>query len=79
MEIRYSVSALRALRRCDKRALIEQKIDQLATDPQSLARNVKRLQGRAASRLRVQDWRVIYREELELLHVIEVGPRGSIY
>lgn len=79
MEVRYSMSALRALRRCDKRALIEQKIEQLAADPRSLAHNVKRLQGRPTSRLRVQDWRVIFRIEVDILHVTEIGPRGSVY
>jgi mRNA interferase RelE/StbE len=79
MEVRYSMSALRALRRADKRELIERKIEQLATDPESLAANVKPLRGRLASRLRVQDWRVIFRIENGTLHVDEIGPRGSIY
>lgn len=79
MEIYYSLSAQRALRRSDKRVVIRQKIEQLATDPASLAANVKKLQGRDESRLRVQDWRVIFRIEGEVLHVDDIGPRGSIY
>jgi mRNA interferase RelE/StbE len=79
VEIRYSVSALRSLRRSDKRRLIDRKIEQLASDPQSLSANVKRLQGRPESRLRVQDWRVIFRLENGILHIEEIEPRGSIY
>ncbi len=79
MEIYYSLSAQRALRRSDKRVVIRQKIEQLATDPASLAANVKKLQGRDESRLRVQDWRVIFRIEGEVLQVDDIGPRGSIY
>jgi mRNA interferase RelE/StbE len=79
VRISYSVSALRSLRRSDKRELLERKIEQLADDPASLATNVKRLQGRQASRLRIQDWRVIFRVEGDNLYVDEIGPRGSVY
>ena len=79
MKIRYSMSALRSLRRSDKRELIARKIEQLAADAQSLGGNVKKLQGRPESRLRVQDWRVIFRVEGTVLYVDEIGPRGSIY
>ena len=79
MEIRYSISALRALRRSDKRELIREKIQQLAADPRSLRGNVKKLQGRPESRLRVQDWRVIFEVERGVLNIHDIGPRGSIY
>ena len=79
MEIRFSRSALRALARSDKRALLRAKIDELAAEPLSLAANVKKLQGRAEYRLRVQDWRIIFRIEEDLLWIDDVGPRGSIY
>ena len=79
MEIRFSRSALRALTRSDKRALLRAKIDELAAEPLSLAANVKKLQGRAEYRLRVQDWRIIFRIEEDLLWIDDVGPRGSIY
>ncbi len=79
MEIRYSISALRALRRSGKRELIERKIEQLAADPQALSANVKRLQGRSQSRLRVQDWRVVFLVEDDILHLEEIGPRSSVY
>jgi len=79
VEVRFSLSALRALRRSDKRDLIERKIEQLAADPESLSENVKRLQGRPHSRLRVQDWRVVFLMEDDILQLVEIGPRGSIY
>ena len=79
MEIRYSESARRALRSSDKRQMIRSKIEQLAADPSSLVANVKKLQGRPELRLRVQNWRVIYRIEDDVLYVDEIGSRGSIY
>jgi len=79
VEIRYSESARRALRLSDKRQVIRGKIEQLAADPRSLVANVKKLQGRPDFRLRVQDWRIIYRIEGDVLYVDEIGPRGSIY
>lgn len=51
---------MKALLRSNKRTLIRQKIEELAHDPDSLAANMKRLQGRPEYRLRVQDWRVIF-------------------
>lgn len=79
MEIRFSKSAAKALLRSDKRELIREKIDELAVDPSALAANVKKLKGRAEHRLRVQDWRVIFRLEDEILWIDHIGPRGSVY
>lgn len=79
MEIRYSNAAAKALRRSDKRALIREKIDQLALDPASLSTNVIRLSGRDEFRLRVQNWRVLFRIEEGVLLVDQVLPRGSAY
>ena len=79
MNIRFSKSALRALTRSGKRALIRQKISELADDPQSLQANVIRLQGREEFRLRIQDWRVIFRIEDGILWIDDIGPRGSVY
>ena len=78
-EIRYSDEALRALRRLNKRDLVRRKIRELADNPDSLRANVKRLQGRSDSRLRVQDWRVIFRVEGNVLLIDKVLPRGSAY
>ena len=57
---------------------IVDKIEAYALDPASQANNVKALKGREGIRLRVGDWRVIMLDG-EVLDVIEVGPRGSIY
>ena len=65
--------------RSSKRTLIRQKIDELAADPLSLNQNVIRLQGRTDYRLRVQDWRIIFRIEDSILWIDDVAPRGSAY
>jgi mRNA interferase RelE/StbE len=79
LEIQYSDEVLRTLRRLNKRDLIRRKIEELAADPESLSANVKRLQGRPESRLRVQDWRVIFRIEGNMLWVDKILPRASAY
>ncbi len=78
-EIRFSSTAARALLRSNKRALIREKIGQLAENPLSQGPNVTRLQGRPEYRLRVQDWRVIFRLEDNVLWVDDIGPRSSVY
>ncbi|MEP7129939.1 MAG: type II toxin-antitoxin system RelE/ParE family toxin [Sphingomicrobium sp.] len=79
LEIRFSDEVLRTLRRLNKRDLIRGKIEELANDPRSCRANVKRLQGRPESRLRVQDWRVIFRIEGNILWIDKVLPRASAY
>ena len=74
-----SKSAAEMLVRSGKAALIRQKIEILAQDPFALSINVTRLQGRPEYRLRVQDWRVIFRVEGDILWIDDIGPRGSIY
>lgn len=79
MEIRYSKHALKALLRSNKRRLIEQKINELATGPLAGNANVTKLVGREEYRLRVQDWRVIFSIDGSILAIERIGPRGSIY
>jgi mRNA interferase RelE/StbE len=79
LEICYSEEVLRTLRRLNKRDLIRRKIEELADDPESLRSNITRLKGRPESRLRVQDWRVIFRIEHNILWIDKVLPRGSAY
>ena len=79
LEIRYADEVLRTLRRLNKRDLIRRKIEELAANPESLRSNVTRLQGRPESRLRVQDWRVIFRIEDSILWIDQVLPRGAAY
>ena len=79
VEVRFSAMAVRSLLRSNKRALIRAKIEQLANQPEALAANVTRLQGRPEYRLRVQDWRVIFRRDDDVLWIDDVAPRASIY
>lgn len=58
---------------------VREKILQYATEPQSLAANVKKLQGREGYRLRVGNWRVIFDESGNVLDILDIGSRGSIY
>jgi mRNA interferase RelE/StbE len=51
----------------------------LARDPLSLSANIKKLQGRPEYRLRIQDWRIIFRIEDNVLWIDDVAPRGSAY
>jgi mRNA interferase RelE/StbE len=79
VEIAISKSAGRALRRSNKRDLIVQKIEELAARPRSMSGNVTRLRGKAAFRLWVQDWRIIFRIEGDTLLIDAIEPRGSVY
>jgi mRNA interferase RelE/StbE len=62
------------------RRLIRAKIAQYAEDPGSLANNVTAMKGKGSYlRLRVGDWRVVIREDVDAVHVTDIGPRGGIY
>jgi mRNA interferase RelE/StbE len=78
----FSRDAIRALQRMpiNSAELIRSKIAQLSAAPDSLGNNVKALKGhRKHYRLRVGDWRIVFRQDGDVLHVLEIGPRGSIY
>src|SRR3546814_11375244 len=77
VDIRFSRTAAKALLRCGKRALVREKIDQLSTEPLALSANVKKLQGRPEYRLRVQDWRIIFRMEGDILCLDDIAPRAA--
>lgn len=79
--VAYSREALKALARMDRAtaARIIAKVDLLASNPEALGNNVQRLKGGGGRmRLRVGDWRVIYRDGI-VLSVIRIAPRGSAY
>ena len=80
-QISYTKAAIRALRRmpANTAKLIRSKIEAYASDPASQANNVTALKGREGIRLRVGDWRVIMDDQGNVLAVLEIGPRGSIY
>jgi mRNA interferase RelE/StbE len=80
--VAYSKGALRTLRRipANAAAIIREKIELYATSPKALANKVVRLQGASGYyRLRVGDWRVIFTENAEIVAIIKVGARGSVY
>lgn len=59
---------------------IREKVYLLASHPEALAGNVRRLKGQdRLLRLRVGDWRVIYTVDFKVLLVVKVAPRGAAY
>jgi mRNA interferase RelE/StbE len=81
-QVSYSREALRTLRAIptNTRRSIVAKIEQLAVDPHSLANNVTTLKGEPGyRRLRVGDWRVLYRDDGMVLLVTKVAPREGAY
>ncbi|QMW23317.1 type II toxin-antitoxin system RelE family toxin [Sandaracinobacteroides saxicola] len=79
--IRYSRLAERALKRMPRphAERIVDKIELLASNRAALANQIKALKGIDAMRLRVGDYRVIFTETLDILAIVNIGPRGSIY
>lgn len=80
--IHYSREAAKALSRMPRNivATIRAKVEQYAANPASLTNNVKALSGQPGYlRLRVGDWRVIFREDGTVIAVVRVAPRGSAY
>jgi len=78
-QIAYSRDAIKTLKRMpdNTASLIRSKIEQYASDPASLANNVKALKGTAgAFRLRVGDWRALFTEDGRVISIIKVAPRG---
>ena len=81
--IEYTREAAKALAKMPRnvRELVVSKIEAVAADPRGDHGNVTRLQGRPEFRLRVHDWRVIYRvlDDRVVLLVIKIGTRGQVY
>ena len=80
--VTYSKAAVRTLRRLPTNLsqTIRAKITLLAEQPDALANNVTALRGEpGVFRLRVGDWRVIFTEDLQVVAVIRIAPRGSAY
>jgi mRNA interferase RelE/StbE len=77
--VRYTRAAARALRRHRNVASrITDKIESYAQDPGSLA-NMVITMSTGYRRLRVGDYRVIFRETAGEIEVLDIGPRGGIY
>lgn len=81
LNIEIERAALRVLMRLPANVgdLIDSKIEQLANEPDSLKNNVTRLVGTKESRLRVGDWRVIFRIDDDMLLIIKIAPRSGAY
>ncbi len=59
---------------------IRAKVRQYATNPGSLSNNLRPLKGEPGyHRLRVGQWRVVFREDTEIVAIIRVAPRGRAY
>lgn len=61
--------------------LMREKLDAIAANPYANHPNAKKLQGREGYRLRVGDWRVIYKihNEQLIIIVLKVASRGEVY
>lgn len=78
--VSYSRAAARALRKHRNMApRIMAKVEDYVANPASLANMVTELVGKDCWRLRVGDFRVLFRETATEVIVLDVGPRGSIY
>jgi mRNA interferase RelE/StbE len=81
-QVVYSREASRFLGRApvNLRRLIQLKCEAYAANPDSLRNNVKALKGMPGSlRLRIGDWRVVFKEDRQTITVIRIAPRGSAY
>ncbi|HUH50312.1 MAG TPA: cytotoxic translational repressor of toxin-antitoxin stability system [Mycoplana sp.] len=76
--VRYSKAATKVLDRMQpkRRAAIRSKVDAFASGD---IVDVKKLKGSMLLRIRVGDDRVIIDEQIAMVIVVEVGPRGGIY
>ena len=84
MRLVVSSSAAKVLRRVQPklRARIEAALERLAADPFGAQPNARFLAGtKGGFRLRIGDWRVLYRVErgAGVVFVDDIGPRGGIY
>lgn len=77
----YSKQASKTLARipANEALRIRAKIVQYAEEPASLANNVKRLRESGYLRLRIGDWRVIFREDGVVVDVVRIAARGEAY
>ena len=80
-QITFSRDALKSLRKmpANTAKTIRTKIDAYAANPASQANNVTALKGSDYIRLRVGGYRVLMNDRGEVIEIIEIGPRGSIY
>ncbi len=81
----YLEEALKELAELDKpmQKLIKEKITKLAENPDNLKNNIKALKGehKGKYRLRVGDYRVVYKIEnnILLILIVRIGHRKEVY
>ena len=82
-EVFYRKSAQKALLKLPSEIRVEfqQAFRLLAESPTRRDLDVKSLQGREGYRLRISQWRAIYRVEAKrlIIIVLDIGSRGDIY
>lgn len=80
MSVEYTKSAVKSLEAMARnvRENIIERIDRLAADPDHDPQ-VKALKASDVLRLRVGNWRVLFRRTSGAVRVIDVLPRGSAY
>lgn len=81
-KISYSRDAAKTLTKmpANTARLIRSKVEQYAADPAALANNVKALKGAPGiCRLRVGDWRIVFTEDGQVISIIKIAARGSVY
>jgi mRNA interferase RelE/StbE len=80
--LRYSRRAEKDIRRLDRpvRRRILRALGRLAADPEGIG-GIRRLSGRAGSRLRVGDWRVLFELDNATREIVvdRILPRGRAY
>ena len=81
--IAYTKEAAKSLQRMPHNIaqLTREKLEMIAVEPYADHPNAKKLQGREGYRLRVGDWRVIYKIQNErlIIVVLKIAARGEIY
>lgn len=85
MEIRYSKAAVKAISSMDKATKERIRAGILGLTQKPPQGDIKPMQGYrdGRQRLRVGKYRIIYKftleNQLEILHIIDIGSRGDIY
>lgn len=85
MEIRYSKAAVKAINSMDKATKERIRTGILGLTQKPPQGDIKPLQGYHDGRLRLRigGYRIIYKygleNQLEILHIIDIGTRGDIY
>ena len=82
-QIVYTKQSIKTLRKLSRNVakLIRKKLNDIAIDPHAQHNNVTKLQNRPGYRLRVGDWRLVYKidDDRLVILVLKLGPRGSVY